>query len=256
MRCRAALVGLLSVLIVVAFSATAAAQLMPPPPMQSGGLAPPPPSTGPTPPPPQQPSMTQQQLEQSQEQDSGRGLEFVYFQLQGGLEFAALDAIHQSGSLLPAGSKSSAVAPFFGAATGMRLLYFTVGPTFRFAHASDWDLWTLNLDVGWHIPLGKLEPYGFMGGGYAKLGHSADNVLGSDRGVSIAGFDVRLGGGFDYYLSNVFSLGAMVNLELLKLGRSGVALNATDNPAAAALGSDASSLGLTVTGGAVVGFHF
>jgi len=256
MRWRAALVGYLTVVTGVGLAASALAQLTPPPPLQSGGLAPPPPGSGPTPPPPQQPNMTQQRLEQSQDQDSGRGLEFVYFQLDGGLQFASLDAIHKSGTLLPDGSKSSAVAPFFGLATGMRLLYFTVGPSFRYAHASDWDLWTLNLDFGWHIPLGKLEPYGFIGGGYAKVGHAADKVLGSDRGVSIAGFDVRLGAGFDYYLSNVFSVGGMVNVDLLRLGRSAVALRATDNPAALPLGSDASSLGLGVTGGAVVGFHF
>ncbi len=224
--------------------------------MQSGGLAPPAPGSGPTPPPPSQPGVTQLQLEQSQDQDSGRGLEFVYFQLEGGLELAGLTTLHQSGSLLPDGSKSSGVVPFFGVATGMRLLYFTVGPSFRLAHANDWDLWTLNLDVGWHIPLGKLEPYGFIGGGYARVGHSQDNVLGNDRAVAVAGFDVRLGGGFDYYASNVFSVGAMINFELVRLGRSGVALTATDVPAVAALGSDASSLGLTATAGAVVGFHF
>jgi hypothetical protein len=256
MRCRAALVAHLTVVTGVGLVTTAEAQLTPPPPMQSGGLAPPPPGSGPTPPPPPQPSMTQQQLEQSQDQDSGRGLEFVYFQLDGGLEFAGLTAIHQSGSLLADTSNSSALAPFFGVASGMRLLYFTVGPSFRFAHASDWDLWTLNLDFGWHIPLGKLEPYGFIGGGYARVGHAADNLLGADRGVSIAGFDVRLGFGFDYYLSNVFSVGAMVNVEVLRLGRSGIALNATDSAAATAFGSDASSLGITATGGAVVGFHF
>jgi hypothetical protein len=200
--------------------------------------------------------MTQQQLEQSQDQDSGRGLEFVYFQLDGGLQFASLTALHQSGSLLADSSKSSAVGPLFGVATGMRLLYFTVGPSFRFTHTGDWDLWTLNLDFGWHVPLGKLEPYGMIGAGYAKLGHAADSLLGAERGVSIAGFNVRLGGGVDYYISNVFSVGAMINLDLVRLGRSGVALNSTDSPSAAVFGSDASSLGLGVTGAAVVGFHF
>jgi hypothetical protein len=255
MHWRAALVGHLTVVTGMGFTASAGAEA--PPPMQTGGLAPPPPGSGPTPPPPPQPSVTQQQLEQSQDQDSGRGLEFVYFHLDGGLEVAGLTAIHQSGALLPDTSKSSAVAPLFGVATGMRLLYFTVGPSFRFAHASDWDLWTLNLDFGWHVPLGKLEPYGMIGAGYARLGHAADNLLGSDRGVSIAGFDVRLGFGFDYYVSNVFSVGAMANIELLRLGRSEVALKATDSAAAVAFGStDASSLGLTGTGAAVVGFHF
>ena len=84
--------------------------------------------------------MTQQQLEQSQDQDSGRGLEFVYFQLDGGLQFASLTALHQSGALLADSSKTSAVGPLFGVAIGMRLLYFTVGPGFRFTHTFLMDL--------------------------------------------------------------------------------------------------------------------
>jgi hypothetical protein len=254
MHSRTALAGIVIVSVVVAAKA-ANAQLTPPPPLQSGGLAPPGPGTGPTPPPPPPPTMTQRELEQSQDQDSGRGLEFVYFQLAGGLQVPALTAIHQSGSLLAASTKTTAAAPFVGVASGMRLLYFTVGPSFRFAHAADWDLWTLNLDVGWHVPLGRLEPYGLIGGGYAKLGHGADDVLGKDR-VSIAGFDVRFGFGLDYYVSNVFSVGGLLDLELLGLGRKGVALQTSDVPAAAPFASDASSLGVAVTGGLVAGLHF
>ena len=72
--------------------------------------------------------MTQQQLEQSQDQDSGRGLEFVYFQLDGGLQFASLDAIHKSGALLPGSSKTSAAAPFFGIAIGNAASLLHGGP--------------------------------------------------------------------------------------------------------------------------------
>ena len=254
MRFVAAFAGHLSVLC--AFSTSAFAQLVPPPPMQSGGLAPPPPGSGPPPPPQPQPSPTQMRLEESGERDSGRGLEFVYFAIDGGFEFAGLNSLHESGALLPGVEKSSSFGPLVGVGSGVRLLYFTLGPHFRFAHFSDWDLWTLNLDLGWHIPLGRLEPYAILGGGYAKLGHAADDLLGADRGVSISGFNVRLGGGVDYYLTNVFSLGAMLDVELLRLSRSGVTVNPTDNPAASVFKDDASSLGLTVTAGAVVGFHF
>jgi hypothetical protein len=234
----------------------ARAQLAPPPPMQSGGLAPPPKESGPPQMAPVQPNGTQLALEAAQQEDSGRGLEFVYFNVEGGFEFVSLDAITKSGALVPAGTDTSAIGPLVGVASGVRLLYFTLGPRFRYAHTTAWDLWTLNLDVGWRVPLGKLEPHGELGVGYAKLGHSADGAVGADRGVSVGGFDFRLGGGFDYYATNVLSVGAVLDIELLRLARSSVTPLPGDPASVAAFGSSASSLGLTVTAAAVIGFHF
>jgi len=256
MRASAVHVAVLGVLFAALGPRGAWAQLQPPPPMRSGGLVPPPKDSGPPPPAPVQPGPTQLALEAAGDQDSGRGLEFVYLDAEGGVEFAALDAITKSGTLVPDSSKTSGAGGLVGVGTGLRLLYFTAGPQFRLAHASDWDLWTLNLDLGWRVPLGRLEPHGHIGGGYAKLGHSADNLLGAARGVSVSGFDFRLGAGIDYYAANVFSIGATLDLELVRLSRSAVALQASDPPAAAAFGSSASSLGLGVTAAAVVGFHF
>jgi hypothetical protein len=253
--------------IVSTLSVAASAQLAPPPPlqsgglappapMQSGGLAPPPRDSGPPPPAPKQPGPTQLTLEASQQQDSGRGLEFVYFNVEGGLMFASLDAMSKSGLLVPGDSKSSSVGPALGLASGVRLLYFTLGPRFRYAPMTDWDLWTLDLDAGWRVPLGRLEPHGRIGAGYARLGHSADKLLGASRGVSVSGFNVRLGGGFDYYPTNVFSFGATLDIELLRLARSSVAGQPTDPPAASGYATSASGLGLVVTACAVAGFHF
>src|SRR5882724_10097377 len=171
-------------------------------------LLPPPPGSGPpTVPTYSQPSPTPYRVDEGADADSGRGLDFVYFNVEGGLELVALDALHSSGSLLPSTKKHSSVGPAFGVGAGLQLLFWTAGPRFRFAHFGDWDLWTLNLELGWRIPLGKLEPYATVGGGYARLGHAADDVLGSDRAVGISGFDARLGGGVDYYVSNVLSVG-------------------------------------------------
>ena len=234
--------------------------LAPPPPMQTGGLAPPPPGSGPPPPAPPYPNAAQRQLEEAEHSDSGRGLEFVYFDVGGGGQFAALSALSESGKLVPASDKSSAFGPSFSAAAGIRLLYLTVGPRFRFAHFTDWDLWTLNLDIGWHIPLGNLEPYGILGGGFAKLGRSAEGIPGVGD-VSISGFNVRLGGGVDYYLSSVLSVGGALHADLMRLSRAGTPpLRSAGDPGSPAvieaISRDASSLGLVLTAGAVVGLHF
>jgi opacity protein-like surface antigen len=256
MRVKRTSLGRLAFLSVASFPIAAAAQMAPPPPMQSGGLSPPPKNTAPPPPPPPAYGPTQLALEQAQEKDSGRGLEFVYLDGEAGFEFAALEAITKSGNLLPEGSNSSAVGLMFGAAAGLRLLYFTVGPHFRFAHTNDWDLWTLNLDFGWRIPLGMIEPHGEIGGGYAKLGHSADKLVGLYPDVSVSGFDFRLGAGVDYYPTNAFSIGATLDFEFLRLARSRVSPLRADAVSTTDFTADASSLGLTVTGGIVVGLHF
>jgi hypothetical protein len=205
------------------------------------------------------PTPTQRQLEEASREDSGRGLEFFYFDAEGGAQLAALTALSQSGTLVPAGDKTTAVGPYFGAGAGLRLLFLTVGPRFRYAHFTSWDLWSLNLDLGWRIPLGSLEPYAILGGGFAKLGRSAEGMSGGGD-VSITGFNVRLGGGVDYYVSNVFSVGGTLQAELLRLARGATTVPspspADPNAAPSPLASDASSLGLVVTAGAVLGLHF
>jgi len=218
--------------------------------MRSGGLAPPPPGSGPPPPAPTYPtypSAAQRQLEEAEHSDSGRGLEFLYFNVAGGGEFASLGDLQ----VVPPGAESSGFGPYFSAGAGLRLLFLTVGPSFRYATFSDWNLWTLNLDLGWHIPLGSLEPYAMLGGGFAKVGYREGAFGPSTTDVSTSGFDIRIGGGVDYYLSSVFSVGAALQGDLLRLshsqasGRTGIVVN-----------QQTTTVGFVVTGGAVVGLHF
>ncbi len=229
--------------------------------MQSGGLAPPGPGSAPPPPRPMYPTDAQRHLEESERDDSGRGLEFVYVNVEGGVQHAALTALSQSGTLLPANpGENAAFGPYVGGAAGIRLLFLTAGPRFRYAHFSHWDLWTLNLDLGWRVPLGNLEPYVMIGGGFAKLGNSAANVTGIGDKPSISGFNVRLGSGLDYYVSSAFSVGAAIQVDLLRLSRSpttvGLAADGMTPAAPAAFGDDASSLGLVVNAGLVAALHF
>jgi hypothetical protein len=212
--------------------------------MQAGGLTPPSSQSGPPAPQPVGPTETQKRLEQASAEDSGRGLEFFYFDVEGGVEHVSLQSLHSSGDLVPSAVSSNGVGSLLGVAAGARLLFFTVGPHFRFGHFSDWNLWSLDLDVGWHIPLGNLEPYAMIGGGYSRL----SNYAGADY-ASIKGFNIRIGGGLDYYITNVLSVGGQITAELLGLSRGAISQPGFYGP-------DASGLGLGFTGSAVAGLHF
>jgi hypothetical protein len=256
---RALMLSLLWLAAVCGWTNVAAAQqLAPPPNMRAGGLAPPASNTGPAPPASTAPGFTPtwQQLEEGQSRDSGRGLEFVYFNVDAGMQLVSLGALSQ-GALLADGRATSGIGGTVGVGAGARLLYFTVGPRFQYAHFADWNLWTLNLELGWHIPLGRLEPYAMIGGGYAKLPRAGEGAFAGDL-VSVSGFDIQLGGGFDYYLSTACSVGAMLDARLLRLSRSAVPQSPTPGGATItpAFGSDASSVGLALTGAAVLGLHY
>jgi hypothetical protein len=203
-----------------------------------------------------QPNPTERHLQEADTSDSGRGLEFFYLEPEGGFAFTSLDALHANGDLVAPSSGSSGAGPLFGVQAGARLLFATIGPHFRMTSFKDKSLWTLGLDLGWHIPLGNLEPYAAFGAGYARLGKSADALLGANNDVGVHGFDIRLGGGFDYYVTRVFSAGANITAELLGLSRSAVSVSPTAPAGAAIYRQDASGLGLAVSGSVVLGLHF
>jgi hypothetical protein len=193
--------------------------------LNAGGLAPPPPTSGPTAPQPQPPTQTEQELAKADKEDSGRGLEFLYFDVEGGGEYASLESLHvgNSGSIPSTSTtKTSDVGAMAGVGAGLRLVFLTIGPRFRVAHFSNWDLWSLNAELGIHIPLGSVEPYFTLGGGYAKVGNATQASFTSDNGVKITGYDVRGGFGIDYYVTNTFSVGVNGTAELLAMTRPGV----------------------------------
>jgi outer membrane protein W len=115
----------------------------------------------------------------------------------------------------------------------------------------------LGLEGGFHIPIGKLEPYITVGAGYASLGSFSSSAPASSQ-ADIKGFNARVGAGLDYYLSNTFSLGANLSGDVLFLSRSKVADAAasTSGDEAAIYAKDESSIGAGATLTAVVGLHF
>jgi hypothetical protein len=218
------------------------------PPLQAGGLTPPPTTSA-------QQQQTIRELQRAEHEDSGRGLEFVWLNAEAGYEYLSLQGLKSDGLLDGVIVPDDGSAFTFGVGAGVRLIFLTVGARFRLAQLGAYDLWTLNGEVGLHIPLGALEPYVVLGAGYASLGGvDSDERLGFDASeIDASGFDVRLGGGLDWYVNPLLSLGVQGTVELLALSRSGANVASTVD---SLYSGDGNGLGLGVTLTAVVGVHF
>jgi hypothetical protein len=105
-----------------------------------------------------------------------------------------------------------------------------------------------------------------VGAGYARVGsYDAGTITPSVHSddLDIDGFNVRLGGGLDYYITPRFSVGLSLSAELLSLYRSqvsGVAVPAAPandaQRANAVYGREGSGLGWAFASAAVLGLHF
>jgi hypothetical protein len=267
-------------------AATPAATAAPPPttpPMQAGGLTPPsstpPPTTsppgaalGPTTPgtvgdPSTSPGVSvEQDLNKAKEEDSGRGLTWVWLNVEGGFEHVGLQTFNVDEENFTAGFiESSSSGGVIGAGLGFRLLFLTLGGRARVGFFPAWQLFSVGGELGFHIPIGNLEPHFDFGFGYTALGSFSGAVSGANDAIDISGFDARVGAGLDYFITPVFSLGANVSWEFLALTRPGLSPEAiasletdpnVESARAQALAAEGSGYGSAIAVTAVAGLHF
>lgn len=238
------------------------------PSMQAGGLAPPPPMQMPDTPPTAPDGSTVRRLDEAKEADSGRGLEFVWLNVEGGyanvgLQTFNIDEEELTAGFIPTAGNGGVV----GVGAGLRLLYFTLGARGRIGFFSDWQLFSVGGEAGMHIPLGRLDPHVDLGFGYATLGNVKSAVKGAADAIAIRGVYGRLSGGLDVYLSPVFSLGANASWEFMALTRPGLSSQAIERIRSETAGSpqqakaellaaEGSSVGSVLALTAVAGLHF
>jgi hypothetical protein len=230
----------------------------PPSNLESGGLRPPDAIDGSEPPPASQNQPTpEKELEKADQEDSGRGLEWVWLNAEIGGEHLGLQTLKADSLVDSKLVKTTQTGVVYGAGLGVRLLVFTAGARFRLGTFSEWQLWTLDAEGGLRIPIGSLEPYFTVGAGYASLGSFSSSAPASSKAAA-KGFNARLGAGLDYYLSNTFSVGANFTGDLLFLSRSAVsgASASTSGNEATVYAKDGSSIGAGATLTAVLGLHF
>lgn len=187
--------------------------------MQAGGLAPPPPMdpSQQAPAQPAQPTRpnTEQRLDQAREKDSGRGIDFLYADVEGGFQHVGLKTFTTDEAALTAGfADTTGSGPMVGGSLALQLLFVTIGPRVRIGFFPDWQMFSAGGEVGIRIPIGNLEPHLAVGAGYTALG-----TLGDVEEIDVRGFYARAGGGLDYYITPALSVGAAASWELLGLTR-------------------------------------
>ena len=235
-----------SIVLLFAFWAFPAFGQTPSPDLSSGGLAPPPAieSQKTTEQPPPGTTGTEQDLSKAEQEDSGRGLEFVWLAGEVGIGHFGLNAF-KNGDLVESSAETQQSGLVVGAGAGVRVIFLTLGARFRYAPLPDFTLWTLGLEAGLRIPLGALEPYFTLGAGYAT-------IQPDEAEFDMKGVNARLGAGLDYYLTNMFSIGANLTGDALFLSRSRV----PGAPSDSVYASDGSGIAGGVTFTAVMGLHF
>lgn len=220
-----------------------------PSPLEAGGLRPP----APVAPPPGE-SKTQQLLERAEREDAGRGLEFLWVDVEGGYGYMDLEAL-RSGSLLDGTIvDDSGGGLMLGAGAGVRFIFLTFGARFRLTQLDSFNLWTLGGEVGLHLPQGAFEPSFTLAVSYA--GVSSVSAEGVDAaGLDMSGISARLGANVDYYVNPLLSFGARGTLEVLNLWRSGAEQTA-GSPVVEFYARDGSGTGVGGALSACVGLHF
>ncbi len=130
---------------------------------------------------------------------------------------------------------SHSAGPMVGLGAGLRLVFLTLGARVRLNQLSTFSLWEVNGEIGFHLPLGRVDPYLAAHAGYAFVGTlsnatfetpgvSATTTTSSD--VTVHGWDAGMSVGFDYYVTPAFSLGLDGSGSALFLKRPPVPLPA------------------------------
>ncbi len=220
----------------------ASAQFVTPSP---GQLLPPPP------PPTPEAQHTERELEISEREDSGRGLQFFWIDPEVAFRWYDFGLLSDSDVLDGETLKASGFAPSVGLGAGARFLYFTGGARFRFNFAGDLPFWTAGLEAALRVPLGDWEPYALVGGGYLRTLKYEDKCGGCYGDLVISGGYATLGGGLDYFVTPVFAVGPRLDVEVPFVSRDAVPAAPEDVYA-----NDGSGVGLSANLGLHLSLHF
>jgi len=241
---------------------TAPADTTAPPPsnLEAGGLRPPEAvdSQQPTEQAPGE-AQVEQQLEEADTEDTGRGLEFVWLNGEVGYQVVGLQALSDGDLVDGTAIENNQSGLVFGAGLGVRLLTLTFGARFRYGSFDAWNMWSIDAEGAFHIPLGRLDLYFGLGAGYVRLGGFQTDAAAYLSDLAVSGIDVRAGAGLDYYLSSTFSIGVNVGGDIMFLRRSALEVpvpSGDGDPLAEVYGADGSSVGAAFTPMAVLGLHF
>jgi hypothetical protein len=210
---------------------------------------------------------TVKRLDEAKREDSGRGLDWVWADVNAGFEQLGMQALSGGDQGFVGGFvKTSSSGGALGAAVGARLLFFTLLLRGRIGVFDSGQLYRVGPEAGVHVPLGRFEPRAALGLGYAAVGNLHDTVGGMAASyLALRGFYSRLSAGLDYYPTPAVSIGADLSGDLLVLVRPALNMaqvslikgfDATQHTRSDLLSSTGTGVGGTIALTAVAGFHF
>ncbi len=209
---------------------------------------------------------TMRELDAARAEDSGRKLEWVWIDARGGFEQLGMQTFKGGDGFVGNLVKTSSSGGNVSAALGARLLFLTLLLRGSIGVFDSGQLYRLGPEVGFHVPLGNVEPHVSVGAGYAAVGGLKDEVGGAAASLlALRGGYGRVGVGVDYFVAPVFSIGLAVSAELLGLVRPAltpdeVTVLTSKLPAGNAsvtdLATSGSGIGGTLAVTAVAGLHF
>jgi hypothetical protein len=264
-----------SALLLLSTTPASAQDATPPPP----ALAPPPPLDpnvpGSQPGDPNQPGQTTTpeqattaKLDEAERDDNGRKFELVWFDAHLGGSYIDMRQFSSSTFQI---EKASSAGPMVSLGAGLRLVILVLGVRAKYNALSAFNMWQLNGELGFKIPIGKVDVLIGGHGGYSFVGSLGDGSVAANSGgtptnadaVKIRGFNAGLDFAIDYYITDTFSIGGGAFADFLFLNRPPV-----DKPAgltaqqSAALDNEplykdsGTSAGLQLGGALRLGVHF
>lgn len=256
--------------------ATSAAHAQDTTPAPPPAIAPPPPMDPSTPGSPtgdpNQPAPPEQattaKLDEAERQDSGRNFELVW--LDAHLGGSYIDMRQFSSDTLSL-QKASSSGPMVSLGAGLRLLVLVFGVRAKYNALSAFNMWQLNGEIGFKIPISQVDFLIGAHGGYSFVGNVAEGTVATNSGntptnndaVKIRGWNAGLDVALDYYVTKNFSIGGGVFGDFLYLNRPPVATPAGLTPEQQALvkqdplyQQSGTSAGLQLGGALRLGLHF
>jgi hypothetical protein len=264
--------SVLTVAAVLASASPALAQDVSPPP----AIAPPPPmdpnapgAPGADPNAPGTPEQaTTAKLDEAEQKDSGRS--FEVFWVDAHLGGSYIDMRQFSSDTLQL-AKTSSAGPMVSLGAGIRLVVLVLGVRAKYNALPAFNMWQVNGELGFKIPVGQLDILLGGHGGYSFVGSLGEGTVAAGNtatptnadAVKIRGFNAGLDFALDYYLTPLFSIGAGAFADFLYLNRPPVDKPAGLTPEQSALldqdplyQKSGTSGGLQLGGGLRLGLHF
>lgn len=211
---------------------------------------------------------TTAKLDEAEQKDSGRKFELFWIDTYLGGSY--IDMRQFSSDTLQL-EKASSAGPMFALGAGIRLVVLVLGVRAKYNALAAFNMWQLNGELGFKIPISDVDLLFGAHGGYSFVGSVADGTVSAgsttapsnNDAVKIRGFNAGLDFAFDYYATPTVSVGVGGFADFLFLNRPPVDKPAGITPEQAAIldqdplyQKSGTSAGLQLGAALRLGVHF